>query len=237
MPLPTSSHGSDAPVAFRIDTHVHTAEVSACAQVPARAVVNLYKTIGYDAIVITDHYNSWSFDAYGLKTWSRIMDRYLSGYHAAREEGEKLGLLVLPGMEITFDEPFYADFLVYGLDPEYLYHYPELHKLGLRRFRELVAPLGAYISHAHPFRDGCTPADPLLIDAVEVYNGSNRARENGQALAYAQRNGLPELSGSDFHHRQGLGRGGVVLPESVSDAAGFVRVLRANPTLERIEAE
>ncbi len=220
---------------FRIDTHVHTSEVSTCARVPARDVVKLYKLAGYDGIVITDHYNSWSFETYGVKTWPRIMDRYLSGYREAREEGERVGLVVLPGMEITFDGPYYADFLVYGLDPEYLYHFPALHKLGLRRFRELVVPLGAFVSHAHPFRAGCTPADPSLIDAVEVYNGGNDPAENRRALEFARRHGLPELSGSDFHHRSAVGRGGVVLPDRVGDMTGFVRALRANPQLPRIE--
>jgi predicted metal-dependent phosphoesterase TrpH len=233
--LSPDSTASTAPVSFRLDTHVHTSEVSGCAHVPALDVVRLYKQAGYDGIVITDHYNSWSFEGYGVKSWPRVMDRYLSGYRAALEEGDRVGLVVLPGLEVTFDAPFYADFLVFGLDPEYLYHYPELHKLGLRRFRELVAPLGAYIVNAHPFRGGCTPGDPALLDGVEVFNGGNDPEENGAALAFARKHGLAELSGSDFHHRVSLGRGGVVLPERVTDAAGFVRVLRANPRPERIE--
>ena len=235
MPMTSPSPDPVSPVQFRIDTHVHTSEASGCGREAARVIVNLYKKAGFDAIVITDHYNTWNFEGYEVETWPEVVDKFLSGYRAAREEGERVGLLVLPGMEITFDAQYYSDFLVYGLEPEYLYQFPELQKLGLRLFRELVAPLGAYINQAHPFRDGCVAADPNLIDGVEVYNGGNDARENRLALAYAHANGLPELSGSDFHHRISLGRGGLILPDRVSDSSDFVEMLQANPKLPRIE--
>jgi len=93
-----------------------------------------------------------------------------------------------------------------------------------------------YIVNAHPVRGGCTPGEPELLDGVEVYNGGNDPSENRPALAFARKNGLAELSGSDFHHRVSLGRGGVMLPERVADATELVRVLRANPRLPRIEA-
>ena len=222
---------------FRFDTHVHTSEVSPCAEVPAREVVRLYKGAGFDGIVVTDHYNAWTLENFGVKSWARICDRYLAGYMAAREEGERIGLVVLPGLEITFDSVGYADFLVFGLDPEYLYHYPNLYRLGLQRFRELTSALGCLVYQAHPFRPGITLANPAWIDGVEVYNGNPRHQSaNRLALEFAQRHRLLESSGSDFHQKVDLARGGVLLPEMPKDPAEFVRLMRETSPLPRIES-
>jgi predicted metal-dependent phosphoesterase TrpH len=232
----TCMQESVAPVSFRFDTHVHTSEVSPCAEVPAREVVRLYKRAGYNGIVVTDHYNSWTLENFGVKNWARICDRYLAGYLAAREEGERVGLVVLPGLEITFDSVGYADFLVFGLDPEYLYHYPSLYKLGLQRFRELTSPLGCLVYQAHPFRPGITLANPAWIDGVEVYNGNPRHQSaNRLALEFAKRHKLLESSGSDFHQKEDLARGGVRLPELPKDSTDFVRLLRETNPLPLIE--
>jgi predicted metal-dependent phosphoesterase TrpH len=226
-----------SPLSYRFDTHVHTSEVSPCAGVPAREVVRLYKEAGFDGIVVTDHYNAWTLENFGVQSWPLVCDRYLSGYEAAREEGERVGLVVLPGLEITFESVGYADFLVFGLDPEYLYHYPSLCKLGLQRFRELTTALGCLVYQAHPFRPGIRLADPAWIDGVEVYNGNPRHQSaNPLALEFAQQHRLMELSGSDFHQRQDLARGGVLLPELPKDSADFVRLLRETNPLPRIES-
>jgi predicted metal-dependent phosphoesterase TrpH len=141
-------------------------------------------------------------------------------------------------MEITFTDDGYADFLVFGLDPEYLYHYPELQRLGLRRFRTLVEPFGCLIYQAHPFRPGIALADPALLDGVEVYNGNAYfPNTNRQAADFARRHGLAAISGSDFHHRQDLGRGGIVLPERVTDSEGLVQALHANRNPPLIETD
>lgn len=226
-----------SPHSFRFDTHVHTSEVSPCAGVPAREVVRLYKEAGFDGIVVTDHYNAWTLESFGVRSWPLVCDRYLSGYQAAREEGEHIGLVVLPGLEITFEAVGYADFLVFGLDPEYLYHYPSLFKLDLQRFRELTAALGCLVYQAHPFRPGITLADPSWIDGVEVYNGNPRHQSaNHRALEFAQRHRLLESSGSDFHQKEDLARGGVLLPEMPKDPAEFVRLMRETIPLPRIES-
>ena len=224
------------PRLFRFDTHVHTSEASPCARVPAREVVRLYREAGYDGIVVTDHFNESCFRNYGVTSWSAVCDRYLSGYRAALEEGIRVGLVVIPGMEVTFEVGGYADFLVYGLNPERLYDYPELHKLGLRRFRMLISGLGCLVIQAHPFRPGIELADPALLDGVEVFNGNPRHfSANHKAADFAAEHGLLALSGSDFHQREDLARGGVLLQECPTDSAGFVRLLKSGKGPELIE--
>ena len=54
---------------YRIDTHVHTAEVSPCGKIPAEEVVKLYIEQNYDAIIITDHYHDEYFDSLDTDKW------------------------------------------------------------------------------------------------------------------------------------------------------------------------
>lgn len=66
----------------KIDTHVHTSEVSRCGKLTASEIVDAYKRANYDAIVITDHFIL--SEAVGLKPYE-IVERQLKGYLAARE--------------------------------------------------------------------------------------------------------------------------------------------------------
>jgi predicted metal-dependent phosphoesterase TrpH len=126
---------------FRIDLHVHTRETSFCGRTEGRLVAELYKKAGYDGIVITDHYNKGFFRRLptGL-TWAEKIDHFLRGYRNAREEGEKIGLTVLLGIELKFnDSP--QEFLIYGLDEAFLIKYPELYKMGIKKFRNFSKEL------------------------------------------------------------------------------------------------
>ena len=97
---------------MKIDLHVHTSEVSSCGHVPAAEMARLYHEAGYDAIVITDHLIA------GNKQEMPMPERvnwYLSGYRAAKAEGEKLGLTVLLGAEARMTSGN-EDFLVFGCE-------------------------------------------------------------------------------------------------------------------------
>jgi len=277
-PQAPDTPGPDA-AGFLYDTHVHTAEVSGCARIPARQVVRLYRDAGYTGIVVTDHLTRGTLERLGgaampggaspnrgaampggaspsgrapsseSAPWQGAIERYLSGYEIAREEGARVGLVVLPGLEMTFDDPEpYGDYLVFGLAPEMLRAHPDLFRLGLRGLRRFLGELAAsgrgapapgdiLIYQAHPFRTGNHPADPALLDGVEIRNGNPRHdSDNRRAEAFAARHGLRRLSGSDFHQLDDLAQGGMRLPERVTDMAGFVRLLRENRAVPLLAA-
>ena len=85
---------------YKYDTHVHTAETSPCGRVCAAEAVRMYKRVGYDGIVITDHYTNGIFKRLLFRSWERKVDIYLTGYKKAVEEGRKQGLDIILGMEI-----------------------------------------------------------------------------------------------------------------------------------------
>lgn len=81
-------------------------------------------------MVITDHYYDGFFEALHGMSWNNKIDMYLKGFRLAEEEGKKTGVNILLGMELRFKENF-NDYLVYGIDEDFLKHNKELYKLNL----------------------------------------------------------------------------------------------------------
>jgi hypothetical protein len=126
--------------------------------------------------------------------------------------------------------------LVYGVDEEFLLRNKELYKLGLQGFKKLISDKDILIVQAHPYRPYMTPADPSLIDGVEVYNGNPRHDSNNDlAYEYALDNKLKMLSGSDFHQIQDLARGGIVLTEPIRTPAELVKLIKTDGILELLK--
>lgn len=211
---------------YKYDTHVHTKEVSRCGKVSAEETVEMYKNAGYEGIVITDHYYDYYFYELGDLSWERKIDCYLRGYKNALEAGRNLGLKVILGMEIRFQENE-NDYLVYGINEDFLKKNRELYRLGLKDFRSLADKEKILIFQAHPFRPFMIPAPPELIDGVEVFNGNPRHNSNNdKAYEYALENRLLMLSGSDFHQPCDIAAGGIIISESISDARQLTDILR-----------
>lgn len=221
--------------AFKYDTHVHTSEVSCCAKVSAVEAVKMYKDAGFHGLVITDHYCDSYFVSLGDLSWNQKIDRFLEGYNIALKVGKKLGLEIILGMEIRFLENA-NDYLVYGIDEKFLRDNKELYKLSLREFRKLTKKDNILIFQAHPFRPFMIPAPAELLDGVEVYNGNPRHNSNNDiAYEYALKNQLRMLSGSDFHRRDGVAAGGIIVSENISDSHEFADMIKNNKIIELIQ--
>ena len=210
---------------YTIDTHVHTAEVSSCGKVKSEEVIRLYIENKYDTIIITDHYFFEYFDNLSGLTWEEKTDNYLSGYRAAKKEGDKRGLNVLLGIELRFDNCA-NDYLVYGMDEDFLYKNPELYKMRSTDFYAFSRAMGLAVFQAHPFRDRMVVEDNANIDGIEVINGNPRHNSsNRTAYKHAVKNNLKMLSGSDFHQGQDIARGGIlssIQPASSIEFADYI---------------
>ncbi len=220
---------------YRYDTHVHTAEVSPCGHLYAEQVIGLYKNAGYAGIIITDHYYTATVDRPDL-SWQESADHYLSGYRKAIEAGRREGLDVLLGMELRFDNSN-EDYLVFGLDEEFIYEHPYLNRYTLETFRRLTEQEDILIFQAHPFRKGLTPADPGLLDGIEAFNGNPRHDScNDKAYSYGLSNGLLLLSGSDAHRVEDIGRCGVGITERLHSIQEFVSWIKSGNPMDLIHA-
>ena len=211
------------------EMHTHTRENDIVVTLDAPDIVDMYHEKGYEGMVITNHLFGLSLEWYRDELEGaphrRVIDRYLRGYLAAKKRGEEHGMVILPGIELRFDGTI-NDYLVYGIDEEFLYDSPPLNTLSLDSFLKIM-PENALLYQAHPFRDGMTVTAPEKLYGVEVYNGGTGADRNELADIWADKFGLGKISGSDYHHPSHLARGGVDFNSRVTDIQGLVAQLRA----------
>ena len=214
----------------KYELHAHTAECDRVAQHSGAEIVRLYADAGYNGMVITDHYFSlfykWFKDEFCPSDHKSIIDRYLRGYHSARNEAERIGFSLLCGAEVRFDNTP-NDYLIYGLEEDDLYTLPLLNRL--KNLPELISvlPDHAVIVQAHPFRVNMTVTDPELLFGVEVHNGRTSPFRNELALTYARHYGKVMTSGSDFHKLKDLAKGGIATPRTVTCSAELVELLKS----------
>lgn len=217
---------------FKLDTHIHTSDVSLCAQVEPEEMVEAYCRAGYSGIVITNHYNYDTLDviAAGITDPIARAARYLSGYRRAKAAA-KGRLQVLLGMEARFPSN-YNDYLVFGIDEAFVEEVTVRDIMRLDPFRELVHERGGLVFQAHPFRNGMTVIKPDRLDGIEVYNANvGHDSRNDIARQWAEKFGLLMSSGSDYHALRDVGRGGIMTEQPILDNAQLCEHLRVGVTL------
>ena len=217
------------------DTHIHTSESSRCSDISAKELVRLYKEANYDAIFITDHLytrHSRKFYGYdGTQPWSYVIDKLLVGYHTALDEGKKLGLEVYLGVELHLDD-HNNDYLIYGIDEEFLYKHENLQRMTLPEVSKITHDNGLLLIQAHPFRPNITRDYLDFIDGVEVFNGHpNHASQNRKAYALALERNFMMTSGSDCHHLEckgisAVGTGGMLFYDDIKSTKEFVDAVK-----------
>ncbi|MBQ7120968.1 MAG: PHP domain-containing protein [Clostridia bacterium] len=217
------------------DTHIHTKEASSCSRVWAADIVNRYKELGYDGLIITDHFSASQFKRHG-ETYAEQVQKYLSGYRAAKEfETEDFHIIL--GMELRFLEND-NDYLVYGFDEDFVINNDLTRYNDPEEFRPVIEANNLIMFQAHPFRIGMTVVDPELLDGVEVYNGhGDHDSRNDIALKWAEKHGLRKLSGSDFHGNLSLEPGGIYFEEYLTDSKQVAEALRSGKYTLKVYTE
>ena len=221
---------------YKIEMHAHTSEVSGCGKIPGSQMAQAYAFGGYKTMVITDHIGADRFTS-GRRSVEDRAQLYLAGWREAKKEGDKWGLNVLLGAEVRLisgDE----DYLVFGLVEEQIAPLMALldQKPSIPAFCEKMHEWGMVVVQAHPFRPGHKLAPSDAIDGIEVYNGNARHNShNDDARAYAEKEGLLMVSGSDAHEMMDLLRGGVISETEIKTNDELVAFLRANKQPRRIE--
>lgn len=215
---------------YKTEAHVHTMEVSKCGKTPAREIVRLYSELGFDTIFITDHINSATFDRWGDIPWEEKIDIFLSGYETARDEGNKIGLRVLYGAEICFKKPEGCcnDYLVYGIDRDFLLGMENLNHGSLEDFYPYAKDHGVTIIQAHPYRGHACYPTPDFVDGFEVYNAHPRHENfNDEALALVSGRDCLATVGSDVHMACDVGRAYILTEEPIKTAEDYINALKS----------
>ena len=210
---------------YLFETHAHTAESSPCSNVAAKDLVKAYKDNGYSGIIITDHVGDWGFcEVRG--TWKDKSDMLVRAYAKAKDAGEKEGLKILFGLEIALNHP-YRDYLVYGVDTDFLYKHEDIQEADISELYALTREEGALLIAAHPFRGLRELPDPRYLDGAEVINSNPRnTNHNELALKWAEKHNMIKTAGSDFHEYEDI-LSGMWLTSCPEDIKEFVEILKS----------
>lgn len=211
---------------WKVEVHAHTSPASRCSQLRPKELLELLQRDGYDAVVISDHYDPERFfgSTKGRRFRSRLKDLY-DGWREAADLGGRYGIEVFQAAELRLERGN-EDYLLYGFTEEMALDVGYLGSKSLARVRDILSPLGVLIVQAHPFRPHMERADPALLDGVETYNACVRhVPDNASALAFAKEHGLLMTAGSDSHRAVDIGRAWMKLPP-MRDEKELTRVLR-----------
>ena len=152
---------------YQYDLHCHTKGVSKCAEVSPEEGAQLYIEAGYSGVVITNHFNHYTFEEMlGKNSWDDIVDFYLSGWRRFRDAAGTR-LTVLLGMEMRFDENW-NDYLVYGVTEELLRAHPELPDMDIETFSDFSRENGMILYQSHKLHNGMSVVKPQLLVGIET---------------------------------------------------------------------
>ncbi|MGZ4257720.1 MAG: hypothetical protein ACXVRE_08150 [Gaiellaceae bacterium] len=222
------------------ELHAHTRWSDGALTLPE--LVDLYGTNGFDVLAVTDHVVRGTPDAMPFGVHAGNHADYLAEI-AAQADRARLDydLLVLPGLELTYDDP----------DP-----FASAHAVAVG-IRELVAlddgiepalgrarAAGAALIAAHPYRGGdgdIPPTRPtqrfsrdwrelaVLVDRWELFN-------RRELFAWVAEHGLPAVASGDFHQPEHLFGWKTLLPCTKREDAVVDYLRSARPAfLTRID--
>ena len=211
------------PTPLLCELHAHTTWSDG--DLTVRELCDLYGTRGFDVLAVTDHAPRTGHDVHAGNHAA-----YLDEIDVEAERARCLyDLLVIPGLELTYDDP----------DPLAAAHAVAV---GLRCYVEVAAGLenvlaqarvrGAALVAAHPYSPGqligstratgAFGARPELAGLVDRFELFNRHTLFGWVAAA----GLPGIATGDFHRREHLASWKTLLP-CAKDELSVVHYLRS----------
>lgn len=214
---------------FAYETHMHTSQGSKCGRRTGAEMAQAYYDAGYTGIIITDHFFYGNTAPSRDLAWTNWVTEYCKGYEDAKRHGDEIGLDVFFGWESGYNG---TEFLIYGLDKEWLLAHPEIRDASVPEQFELVHNDGGIIIHAHPFREEPYIPEirlfPEFVDGVEQINMAHFYKKdeatgnmfNEKAEMYAHEHDFPVTSGSDMHDIN-LYFGGMAFKKRLTDIFDF----------------
>ena len=213
---------------YKYELHCHTGDVSRCGAQTTEEVVETYKSLGYDGIVLTDHYSPQTFLDKHIFCPQKDADFYLSAYHKALAMADE-SFTVLLGMELRF----YGngnDYLVYGMTEDFIRNNGNLMTYYPRRFIKLAHSYKMIFVQAHPFRPYIFRTNPKYLDGCEIFNGKDREKGfNEKAEAWADKYNMKiRTGGADFHRMAHIpNASGILTNEKINTNEDLVRILKS----------
>ncbi len=211
---------------FKIETHLHTPVISPCGRVSPEETVERYALAGYAGIVVTEHYRLDVFEK-RLAEEADPLHAFLEGYRQIKRYADRVGIRAYYGAELQFAEN-HNDYLLYGFSEGLLADPEKICRMGIAQFSGFAREQGALLLQAHPYRTGCVPVAPYLVDGIEAVNRHDcHQNRNHLALAMGQRYGMLMTSGTDFHDPEDRCVAGIEAAYLPEDSVALAKLLRS----------
>ncbi|MBO7156782.1 MAG: PHP domain-containing protein [Clostridia bacterium] len=220
---------------YKVEGHLHVKGNSWCGKTDASDIIKLYNENHYDGIIVTNHFNRHIYQNY-FKAEDREgkLQEFFKSYNELKNNTE--GIKVYFAVEFALQDDHYnfifkkdcAEMLVYGITPEEFIEYgTDIIDMDYKGLKELSNKMGWIVCQAHPYRESTKLIDVDCIDGLEVFNGNPRhVNRNRKALKRAEKYGLIQTVGSDFHQAHDISSA-FVFEEMPQDEKDLVRVLKS----------
>lgn len=213
-------------MSYILELHAHTKDISLCSTCSAENLARLYTEAGYNGVVLTNHFDPYTVPHLPAPTWEEKVMTYYAAYEKLRDAAAGR-LDVIFGTELRMKD-YYNDYLLIGVNVEFLLNRPDIFDFGIKKLSNECRENGIMLFQAHPFRNGMSVVDPKYLDGLEVYNGhAGHDSRNSIALAWAERFGLLQSSGSDFHCEDFAIDGGIETDERIVSQEQLREVIRS----------
>ncbi len=213
---------------YLCEMHLHSSDVSMCGKVDRKEQIDFYKGLGYNGVFFTDHFWRGNCKIRDLE-WQERVRIYKECHESAREYGKSVGVDVFFGFELAEGR---SDFLIYGIDTDYLTAHPELENMDIHELLDTFRRDGGLVIQAHPFREARWIKNitlyPANVDGVETVNTHNLTeRADKMAEVYAEAYDLIGIAGSDYHADRMHAFCGLVFDNVPSGEREIIDLIRA----------
>ena len=223
-------------MSYIYETHLHTSEASKCGKVSGGDYIQYMIEQGYNGIIVTDHFFNGNSAVPKDLPWNERVAMYVSGYKAAKKAADEYNAGLSPerleadrfdvffGIEYNFNGD---EYLVYGVDEEWLNANPDLLSKNRYEVHDLVSAAGGIMVQAHPYRERWYIDDivltPQISDGIEIYNAANGSNMNALGYIYANKLGVPMSAGSDIHFFYDGPKGGMMFERRIDSIKDYVK--------------
>lgn len=214
---------------YKYEVHMHTVEGSACGRTPGAEYIPVFKELGYDGMIITDHFYHGNTKPSRALPWEDYIEEFCSGYEAAKAEGDKQGIKVFFGWEENHAND---EYLIYGLDKAWLLKHPEIRDADQTEYLQIIHDAGGVVVQAHPFRERGYIAQvnvhPFQCDAMEVTNFGNPEYQDRMAYNFCRDRGILMTSGTDLHDKKNLAGSiaGMCFEKPIESIEDYVKAIK-----------
>ena len=216
---------------MKLETHCHSSVASVCADVTDEQIVNTYKSLGYDAIILTNHINWYWKEGYPRTSYKDKVDYFINRYNQLKTLANQKGLKVFLGAEVVTitQSGVHQEFLIVGFDKEFLYSNDLVYTCTQTKLFEIANQNGLFMWQSHPYRVGEERGDPKYMHGAEAFNCHfHHDNNNPQATEFCNENSLIKMSGSDYHHGDQPVFAGIYIPDDIQTEKQLANFLLAN---------